>query len=469
MNKPLSIYEHLLQAAQTQVLQLRIPETLLNGDGQLVLLFSDASGTLRVSKGDMVRHSFEMMAGEKIKKMQNLNPRGVHFPKYITFARDRVEFTIHHKADLAVYFPANGPDSRVQRFIWPEDFSVKKTIVIWRRTKRTKAYALSPRCGFRPIAKKPLRLESATGLALDSSYIVSSHTIRNSDVAKEKVTEEAERFLETLREVLCGHALSPEERLEELIVYLCKSLDGKLYFLDMPLAKVSIHKNSPTLLRRCLTPARVSALMHEMDASARLKSKFLPYLNLSDMSEQSDRLYQLHLHSAAPELEFADSGRVKTFSEELVSQRLTEVSSHFDCLVRESQELKKEFGIVMKVQLTKYPKDLLDRVIRHVYENIMKDSRLSKYYTDKTRIYQKLVVAVKAVFLNGLSRNIRSRMRTVHMGMGISDFDFDLYLKYFAEAMRQMDVDEDDVEQTRDFLNSFRPDVVQHLLDQPNP
>ena len=55
------------------------------------------------------------------------------------------------------------------------------------------------------------------------------------------------------------------------------------------------------------------------------------------------------------------------------------------------------------------------------------------------------------------------------MGMGISDFDFDLYLKYFAEAMRQMDVDEDDVEQTRDFLNSFRPDVVQHLLDQPNP
>lgn len=468
MNKSLSIYEHLLQVAQTQVLQLRIPETLLYSDNHLVLLFCDANGTLRVSKGEMVTHSFEMMAGEKIKQMQNLNPRGVHFPKYITFAGDRVEHTIHHKADLPLYFPNMTSNSRIQRFIWPEDFLVKKTIVVWRRTKLTKAYTLSPRGGFRPTSKKPLKLESASGFTLDSSYIVSSHFIRSNDVTKERVTEEIEHFLETMREVLCAHALAPEERLEELIVFLCKSLDGKMYFLDLPLAKVSIHKNSPSMQRRCLTPARVSALMHELEASARLKSKFLPYLNLSDMSEQSHRLYELHLHSASLEPDHIDTSRVKTFSEELASQRLTEVSCQFDSLVRESQELKKEFGIVMKVQLTKYPKDLLDHVIRHVYENILKDPRLSKYYLDKSRIYQKLVVAVKAVFMCGLSRNIRARMRTVHMGMGITDYDFDLYLKYFAEAMRHMNVEEEDVEQTADFLNCFRPDVVQHLLNEPS-
>jgi truncated hemoglobin YjbI len=313
-----------------------------------------------------------------------------------------------------------------------------------------------------------VKLESASGFTLESSYIVSSHFIRSNDVTKERVTEEVEHFLETMREVLCAHALAPEERLEELIVFLCKSLDGKMYFLDLPLAKVSIHKNSPSMQRRCLTPARVSALMHELEASARLKSKFLPSLNLSDMSEQSHRLYELHLHSASLEPDHVDTSRVKTFSEELASQRLTEVSCQFDSLVRESQELKKEFGIVMKVQLTKYPKDLLDHVIRHVYENILKDPRLSKYYLDKSRIYQKLVFAVKAVFMCGLSRNIRARMRTVHMGMGITDYDFDLYLKYFAEAMRQMNVEEEDVEHTADFLNSFRPDVVQRLLNEPS-
>ena len=40
---------------------------------------------------------------------------------------------------------------------------------------------------------------------------------------------------------------------------------------------------------------------------------------------------------------------------------MSEVSEHFDTLVKESQALKKEYGIVMKVQLHTYPKDLLDR------------------------------------------------------------------------------------------------------------
>ena len=105
-------------------------------------------------------------------------------------------------------------------------------------------------------------------------------------------------------------------------------------------------------------------------------------------------------------------------------------------------------------------------MIARVYECILKDACLGKYFPDKERAQPKLLFTVKSVFLNGLSRNLRTRMQQVHTGMGITDSEFDLYLRYFTEAMSSQGVRAEHVAQSREFLESFRADVVQRLLCQ---
>jgi len=460
MNKSLLIYPHLLQYAQTALLHLHLPETLLLDQSPPVLLFSDSSGIVRVSRGDLAKHSFITITREKIKQLRNVNPQGVHFPQFIAFRGGKALFTIHRKADLAGCLETGEPATAVQRFIWPENFRVKKLVVVWKRTKRTKLYSISPRNGSKPPPSKRPQ-QSASELTLDSSYMASTHSISDSSVTREKMPAEVEGLLETLRTVLSRQALRPEERLEELLVSLCKSHDGKMYFLNAPQAKVSVQQSPSLAFRHSFTASQFSTILQEMDASERLKSKFLPYLNLTEVTEQSERLYPLHLPSHTRQL-----SHVQSLSEQLAAKRLGEVAAQFDSLQQEAQELKREFGIVMKVQLTNYPQDTLDRVIHQVYEFVQKDSRLNKYYSDRSRIFQKLMHAVKSVFLCGLSRNIRNRMHRAHMGLGITHADFDLYLKYFLDAMRLLEIKDAEVQQTQQFLESFRADVVQRLLSQ---
>ena len=89
MNKPLSIYPYLLQSAQASFLRLYLPETLLFDGNQLVFLFSDSCGTVRVVKGDMVRRSFLTMSEERIKQLRKFNPEGLNFPRFITFRGEK--------------------------------------------------------------------------------------------------------------------------------------------------------------------------------------------------------------------------------------------------------------------------------------------------------------------------------------------------------------------------------------------
>ena len=465
MNKPVDIYSAILRSVQSHILPLNLPETLLYDGPQPAVLFTDSTGIVRIHKGDLVRHSFLTMVSEHIKQLRNFNPLGVHFPKFLSFQQGKAQFTIHHKADFSLYYPTMSPSNRVQRFIWPKDFTVQKYIIVWKRTKKSKIYSLTLRGNSRPGGKKPSRITNIEELSLDSGYVACTHFLKNYDVSKEKVTEEMESHLETLRKIVNGYCMQPEERPEELLVYMCKSQDGKLYFLDLPLAKVSIHANSPAVRRRSFSSNRIPQLMQQLSNSERVNSKFLPYLSLADMSEQSEQLYQMHLHMSMQRGDL--QGHVKTGAEEQASRCLDSITSHYDSLLIESRELKKEFGIAMKVQLRNYPPNLLDNVISQVYECIIRDPRLSKYYLDKTRIYSKLVHAVKAVFLCGLSRNIKAKMRVTHMGMGITDQDFDQYIKYFLGAMEALEVREEDVEQTKVFLESFRGDVVQRLLELP--
>ena len=82
-------------------------------------------------------------------------------------------------------------------------------------------------------------------------------------------------------------------------------------------------------------------------------------MSVSDFAGQNFKLYQLHLNVAR------DLSDPTTTA--VAVRHLSEVSEHFDNLLKES-------GIVMKVQLHTYPKHLLEQVIARVYECIFKNA-----------------------------------------------------------------------------------------------
>lgn len=374
-----------------------------------------------------------------------------------------MQYLLHHKRDLQCYMQSLLPEKtyRIQRFICPSGLAFSQTLLRWRRTKESKCYTITTRSSGKPAPKKPPVVTDPSQFSLDPWYLASSVYSPNCDVTKERFSEEMETLVEALRDVIGRFVLSPEERLEELVVFTVRGIDGKLYFLDCPKARTSVvEAESVGGQQRCLL---LATLLKGGDVGEGLKQKLLPYICLKDMCDDSRKLYEMQLSHGVEGL--SESPRVRSDSEELVSKHLSAVSAQFDSLVHESQQLKKEFGIVMKVQLNRYPKSTLESIIFRVYEKILRDPRLAKYYSDRASIRERLTAAVKSVFMNGLSRNIKARMRTVHAGMGITDADFDLYVMYFVQAMRDMEVDEDDIEQTKEFLNEFRGDVVQRLLD----
>jgi len=121
-------------------------------------------------------------------------------------------------------------------------------------------------------------------------------------------------------------------------------------------------------------------------------------MSVSDFAGQNFKLYQLHLNVAR------DLSDPTTTA--VAVRHLSEVSEHFDNLLKES-------GIVMKVQLHTYPKHLLEQVIARVYVSAflrmpsVQILRCGNFpnLPDKQRARPKLLFAVKSVFLSGLSRN----------------------------------------------------------------
>ena len=292
-----------------------------------------------------------------------------------------------------------------------------KVLVRWRRTKPNKAYILGS--------------EDASRLDFE-----------NWEVARDKGVC-AEECIETVMKVV-EREVAAEERLEEAAIVVCKEVDGKRYVVDVLGIRVSRKHGIPT--------------------SGYPASVLLTALQTYELPPQ---LKPPHIHPNPKQCPHKPkSPDHRPPSAQLISQCLTRVSAHFDEVLTESRELRKEFGIVMKVQLANYPKDVLDHVIRKVYERILADPRLSRFYPNKARIQEKLESSVKSVFQNGLSRNMKARMREVHMGMGISEVDFSLYVRYFAESLREMDVTEVDVAHIVEFLDEFRDEVVQARLDQ---
>ena len=149
----------------------------------------------------------------------------MHFPKFITVFD--IQFTLHKASDLRRYL-ALFPQAKVQRYLWPYQYLVRKSIIRWQRTKRSKVYTLCSRA-----ALLPGRRNSGQDFQLETEFVASSRRLEDCDWVEERVSEEAEEMLSTLVEVL-GRVVLVWERLEEIVVFATKAQDGRTHFLDLP-------------------------------------------------------------------------------------------------------------------------------------------------------------------------------------------------------------------------------------------
>lgn len=122
------------------------------------------------------------------------------------------------------------------------------------------------------------------------------------------------------------------------------------------------------------------------------------------------------------------------------------------------------------MDFSRYPHDFLGLVINRLYTNVIKDPRLSKFYPiDRGLARTKLESSVRIAVERGTSRYLRLRMHRIHEDMGVTDRDFEQYLRYFADAMVAEGAVASDVSETLSVLNDFKSDVVIPKKVEPEP
>jgi len=409
-----------------------IPETLVVGtDGSKRVYVPREAGVV-LESGEAVETDFLAAASACNKQLRNFNPAGIRYPKFLSFRSNTLEFTFIRKKAVKEYLRESKGSFTLQRYIVPQNYIVKKYIIHWRRTKPANVYVLTSRC---PL--QSARLDQSR--EADYTFVVSSHYIVQCDVAKEGLGEAHVPLVETVRTVL---EQTLRGKIEEFAFESIKSQDGKWYIVDVPWAKGPICPvfspvSSPKDLGR--------------DLLQRLSRKPVPELASHDQLAASISCYDHSRLCNAWPVNLSDPALA-------AAHRLHQVSSKLDLIRSESLQLKQEASLIMKVSL---PKEVLTRVIHRVYESVLRDSRLSRYYLDKSRVYTKLEGAVRQVFQCGASRALKRRIKTVHAHMGVTEHDFELYLRYFAEAVLAEGLSPASVDLTIRFLTEFKSLIVQ--------
>jgi hypothetical protein len=467
MNRGVQFFAVLEEAVRRGPVGLQIPETLLRtSEGEFVFLLTEADGFVRVIRSDTVISDFLTTCSIKNCAMRNRNPQGVKYPKFVTFRQGILEFTLRRVAEAKRYIREGDGAVRIQRYVMPYEYSVSKTLIHWRRVKHARAYCLSSRHTISSQRRQntTFSLEtdhfspylpqnegnssefshtSAQNLTLDLSFLASTHNIRSCAISKStKLTDMQCSLISLLRGELEAWVLQPCEQLEEFLFHVMQSQDGLWYVLDLPCARVSMQE-SPN-----------PQSLHLRSFSLELSTDY------SDASKGQNPASKGQ--NSASEVNCSPPKRHNTdISDHYMAKHIAEMSELIDELRTESRMLKEGSGVLRKVRFERYPRELLPRLIHHVYTHILQDSRLSRYYLDKSRVLPKLESSIRQVFLHGCSRFIKAKVLGTHAHMGISNRDFDLYIGYFGEAMRREGVSVEDQETIKEFLQGFRQYVVQ--------
>lgn len=464
MNRGVDFFGMLQRAVDKGPVALQIPETLLMvSKGEFVFLLTELDGFVRVIRSETALSDFLTTSSLKNRLMRNLNPQGVNYPKFVTFRGGVLEFTLRRVAEAKRYIEEGKCPARVQRYVVPYKYSVSKTLVHWRRVKQAKAYCLHSRETLdthrksipttqhrkdHPLSKSEgsgsdySRL-SAQNFTLDLSFLASTHNIRSCTITKfAHLTDFLCGLIVQLRHGLEAWVLASCEQLEEFVFHVIHSQDGLSYVLDLPCAKVSQKESFLPQVEGL--PIYIRSVSSEVSTDT------------SEVFKARNRVSESSNSPVTP-----PKRHNTELSDQYISDHIAEMSDLIDELRTESRMRKEESGVLRKVRFDRYPRELLPRVIHHVYSRILTDSRLSRYYQDKSRVLSKLESSIRQVFLHGCNRFIKAKVLATHANMAVSSRDFDLYVGYFGEGMRKEGVSPEDEQAIREFLEGFRQYVVQ--------
>lgn len=401
----------------------------------------------------------------KNRQIRNSNPLGIKFPKFLSFRNNVVETVFKHKA--GVKEKLQRPPMLVQRYIVPDNFQAQVKVVHWRRTKKTKVYTVMSRQALKS-RKDPTEPHTANSTNHDfsaSAFTVSLHSLWTAAVLKDQgLSDELAEILDILRTTVLRPTLAPGEVMDEVVISLMRGLDRRMYVLPLLRAKVSVTEaveDSPAAARKGTKSLSLADVLADESVLDRLNCRPMPFLSMSDLRSASHQIYMRHAplvipRSITPPHHEDDGG-------------LDSVAKKLDKLKKDGRKLKGEFGVVRKVDLSGYPHAFLGNVINRLLFSVTRDQRLVKFFSlDRDLAQARLDSAVRQTVDRGTSRYLRLRIQKIHQPMGITDRDFELFLRYFTDAMRGEDAADHDISEMASFLNEFRSDVVQAKKDPEN-
>ena len=383
--------------------------------------------------------------------VKNANPQGLAFPKYLIKQEGTLEALFKNKvAAQAIKHQL----AFIQRYIVPEHYQPHAILVLWRRVKRTRVFTIVSRTAFRTKRESADLISPREGSA--APFVISWTNLSNTSVLQETgMTDELEEIVQVVRQHVLKPALKPTEVIEEMLFTVMKGIDEQIYATGLLRARVSESDQSGESILEVRPPSSVSLadIMRDERTLERLNCRSLPFISLKDMKFDNQQIYMNHIHS--PQLPYE-----RTFNHTKTAG-LDEVADKLDRLKKQSSYLKSEFGVVRKVDFSKYPREFLPNIINRLYFSVIRDQRLSKFYSvDRVEAQAKLESSVKQAVERGTSRYLKMRMYKIHQHMGITDRDFDQYLRYFTDAMRGESAEAADISETMSILGDFRGDVV---------
>jgi hemoglobin len=107
-------------------------------------------------------------------------------------------------------------------------------------------------------------------------------------------------------------------------------------------------------------------------------------------------------------------------------------------------------------------REAVEAVVSDFYDRVLEDPLLEPYFegVDTDALYAHQVQFISAVAGGPVSYE-GADMQQAHEGMGITGTAFDRVATYLAEALRENDVPEDDVEAILDSVAALRADIVE--------
>lgn len=443
-NRPVKMFEVLAMAAARQIVHITIPESLIRLRGEIVSLYTDKGGVLRVRSGPEAKDFFVQYCRVLGKQVKLNNPLAIHYPKYVTFSRNGVQYTLKHKNNVD---QALGSADMIQRFIPPSGLIISKTILHWSRMKSTQKFHIISHADLRTrMLAKDLALDSdlnhTFALSLDLPFIASLQHLDYCEVDKvTRIQDEEMELLQTVRSVLEREELKPEELLEELVISYTTGLDGKRYFLSCTKALVKL---------RSVHLSRKISLQHIMASRPGANLLSLQAKESPDVQPEASNSYV----------------KSKCFFA-IASEHLSSVLANMEKMKVLAQKQREEKA---KLRFETYGPNFLVNSIHRLYGRILAEPRLARYFAQSDVGVDHMGMAIEQVFSQG---RYPSKVREIHRNMKISEKDFKVYLKEAKRAFIEEGASEEDAQAAIAYLSTFKCVVVSHyrgsLLELANP